>query len=277
MIYPILGDAYMTNSSKTTIQSYVKSVEKRTNHEIDDKLQKAQQYNEGVKNSLYDEDAAKALNGADGLMCYVEYPELNIYLPVYYGTSNEVLDKGCGWLEKTSLPVGGKSTHASISGHTGLPNAEMFTRLDNAKVGDVFNIHVLDRTLVYQVDNINAVTPNDTKHLLVVPDEDYVTLLTCTPYGINDKRLLVRGKRVSQEDTKTVEQSDSDNNIKEAAARADDGLQSKIDHDMRIVIIIVIIAVVVFIAACIWLSLILKRRAKYIRKEPLEEQNEKIG
>lgn len=283
IIYPIIGDAYMTNSSKTTIQNYVKTVENMSDDEIEKKLAEAQKYNENVAKGTYLEGDDTALNNADGLIGYVDIPAQDIYLPVYYGTSDEVLEKGCGWIEKTSLPVGGKSTHASISGHTGLPNAEMFTKLDQAKLGDVFYIHVLDRLLVYQVDNINTVSPNDTKHLLVEPDEDYVTLVTCTPYGINDKRLLVRGKRIFPEEEPSGQSQsslssadiDGAETTAQAAMRVDDRLQKVIDHDMRVILIIVAIAVVVFAAACIWLGRILKHRAKYARKKPSEEAHEK--
>ena len=275
IVYPIIGDAYMTNSSKTTIQSFVSNVKNMTENEIDERLKTAQEYNDGVKYQIYDKEKSKALNASDGLMCYVEMPRLDIYLPVFYGTSTEVLLKGCGWLENTSLPVGGSSTHASVSGHTGLPNAEMFTKLDHAVIGDLFYIHTLDMVLAYQVDNINTVTPNDTKHLLVEPGKDYVTLLTCTPYGINDKRLLVRGVRIFPEEEQASDDAPSEKKVVKDAQRADDGLQSKIDHDMRMILIIVVIAVIVFVAACIWLGIILRRRPKHLSGNTSEEQHEK--
>ena len=132
----------------------------------------------------------------DGIMAYVEIPRLKIREPVYHGTSAAVLEKGCGHLRNTSLPVGGKSTHAVISGHTGLADAEIFTNLTEMKKGDLFYIHVLGDILAYQVDQIKVVTPDQLEDLYIEPGKDYVTLVTCTPYGINSHRLLVRGERV---------------------------------------------------------------------------------
>ncbi len=280
VIYPIIGNIYSTNSSKETIQSYVETVEKMPKEEIDQRLQKAEQYNEQLAQGQYDESLAKAVCQADELMCYVDIPCLSIYLPVYYGTSDEVLEKGCGWLEKTSLPVGGQSTHASISGHTGLPNAEMFTKLDAMKVGDVFYIHIFNETLSYVVDNINTVTPNDTKHLLIEEGEDFVTLLTCTPYGINDKRLLVRGKRFVAGSVMDIPEASQEpqEDMTQAAVRVDKSLQRQIDQNMTVIIIIVVSAVGVFVVACIWLSIVLHRRAKYstgARKKVSEEKHGK--
>ena len=282
IIYPIVGSVYSTQSSKDSIRSYADTVQKMPKEEIDHRLEQARQYNRALAEGTVEETLSKVLCQPDGLMCYVDIPRLNIYLPVYYGTSSEVLEKGCGWLEKTSLPVGGTSTHASISGHTGLPNAEMFTKLDNARVGDVFYLHVLDETLSYVVDSINTVTPNDTEHLLIQDGQDYVTLLTCTPYGINDKRLLVRGKRFTAEPLIDTSRSQQESVVPEApaqvASRIDDSLQRQIDHHMTVIIVIVAVAVIVFIAACIWLSIVLRRRARLTasdRRLSEEEHGEK--
>lgn len=280
IIYPIAGNMYSINSSKTVINSYAKKVEKMTDEEIEKKFQNAQKYNEDIAKEIYDDGYERSLNFDDGLMCYVEIPKQEIYLPVYYGTSSEVLLKGCGWLERTSLPIGGPSTHASISGHTGLPNAEMFSKLDSCSLGDLFYIHVLDRTLVYQVDRIETVSPNDIKHLLVIEGEDHLTLITCTPYGINDKRLLVRGVRVSDETdiadgSETIGQR---TNISEAAQRANDALQKQIDQSMTVIIIIVAAAVIIFAGACVWLSRVVMFRSvkpKYARKKRSEVDNGK--
>lgn len=280
IIYPIAGNMYSINSSKTVINSYAKKVEKMTDEEIEKRFQNAQKYNEDIAKEIYDDGYERSLNFDDGLMCYVEIPKQEIYLPVYYGTSSEVLLKGCGWLERTSLPIGGPSTHASISGHTGLPNAEMFSKLDSCSLGDLFYIHVLDRTLVYQVDRIETVSPNDIKHLLVIEGEDHLTLITCTPYGINDKRLLVRGVRVSDETdiadgSETIGQR---TNISEAAQRANDALQKQIDQSMTVIIIIVAAAVIIFAGACVWLSRVVMFRSvkpKYARKKRSEVDNGK--
>ena len=132
----------------------------------------------------------------DGMMGIVEIPKIAIKLPIYHGTSDEVLQQAAGHLEGSSLPIGGESTHAVISAHRGLPSASLFTDLDQMKIGDHFLIHVLDNTLCYEVDQILVVEPEDTDALAVEEGEDLVTLLTCTPYGVNTQRLLVRGHRV---------------------------------------------------------------------------------
>ena len=132
-------------------------------------------------------------------MCYLEIPAIGVTLPIRHTTSDEVLNVAIGHLEWSSLPVGGESTHCVLSGHRGLPSAELFTNLDNLEYGDTFFIHVLGETLEYWVDQISVVLPNDYDALSVVEGEDYVTLMTCTPYGINSHRLLVRGTRIHRE------------------------------------------------------------------------------
>lgn len=135
----------------------------------------------------------------DGLIGYIEVPKIDVFLPIYHGTSKEVLDKGAGHLENTSLPVGGKSTHSVISAHSAYPTHTFFDYLPDLKEGDKFIIHVLDEILTYEVDQIKTVLPDETSDLYVIDGEDHVTLLTCTPYTINTHRLLVRGKRVAND------------------------------------------------------------------------------
>ncbi len=132
----------------------------------------------------------------NGMMGYIVLPTLGETIPIYHSTEESVLQVGIGHVVNTSFPVGGPSTHAAISGHRGLPSASLFTNLDQVKIGDCFYIKVMDQVLAYQVDQILTVLPDDTKELAIVPDEDYVTLITCTPYGINSHRLLVRGSRI---------------------------------------------------------------------------------
>ena len=141
-----------------------------------------------------------------GVMGYVDIPCINCKLPIYHGTDESVLQVAVGHLEWTSLPVGGPSTHAVISGHRGLPSAELLTHIDRLETGDKFYLHVLGEELEYRVDDIAVVLPNDTSRLRVVAGEDYVTLVTCTPYGINSHRLLVRGTRVQNSAAATSEQ-----------------------------------------------------------------------
>ena len=144
-----------------------------------------------------DEEYMSCLNlNGDGIMGYVQIPKIGIKLPIFHGTSDEVLQIGAGHLEGSSLPIGGESTHSVLSAHRGLPSASLFTDLDLMKEGDHFYINVLDETLAYEVDQILTVEPEDTTALVVEDGKDLVTLLTCTPYGVNTQRLLVRGHRV---------------------------------------------------------------------------------
>ena len=270
VLYPMFGNIYSMSTSRTAIKDYQETVEQMPDTEISEILRVANSYNQKLARGVIDQEKNRALNGDNHIMCYVDVPSQGIYLPVYFGTDKDVLERGCGWLENTSLPVGGSSTHSVISGHTGLPNAEMFTKLDMVQKGDLFYIHVLNDTLVYQVESIEAVQPNRTELLTIVPDKDYVTLLTCTPYGINDKRLLVRGERlitpVPKEDaseTEPVPQS-------EDSEEAETALTNRIRHDFLIISVIAAVAVIAFIAACIWLNVALKQKprpAKYARVE----------
>ena len=131
-----------------------------------------------------------------GIMAYVDIPKINTTLPIYHGTDDAILQVAVGHIPRTSLPVGGKGTHAVISGHRGLPSAKLFTDIDRLVDGDTFMIQVLDETLTYEVDQILTVLPDDVSALAIDPNQDYVTLVTCTPYGVNSHRLLVRGHRI---------------------------------------------------------------------------------
>lgn len=144
------------------------------------------------------------LNG-DGIMGSIEIPGITGNLMIYHGTREEVLQKGVGHLQGSSLPVGGSSTHCVLSAHCGLPNKKLFTNLDQLELGNVFYLHIMGETLAYQVDQIKVVLPDETEDIMISQDEDYVTLVTCTPYGINSHRLLVRGTRIPYEEAKRIE------------------------------------------------------------------------
>ena len=213
LLYPFVANQWNNYRQKQLISSYEQTVsEKDAAHEIDydAELQKAEAYNEALLPSILpdsfavaaasdkeDQSYMDALNIAgDEMMGIVEIPKIDIKLPIYHTTDEDVLKQAAGHLEGSSLPIGGKSTHAVISAHRGLPSASLFTDLDQMKIGDHFLIHVLDNTLCYEVDQILVVEPEDTAALAVEEGEDLVTLLTCTPYGVNTQRLLVRGHRV---------------------------------------------------------------------------------
>ena len=158
---------------------------------------------EGLLAASADYDSQLNLAGND-IMGYVEIPKISVNLPIYHGTENDSLERGIGHLLGSSLPIGGESTHTILSGHSGMASQKMFTDLEQLTVGDVFYLHVLNETLAYQVVEINTVLPYDTSLLGIVPGEDLCTLVTCTPYGVNTHRLLVRGSRIPYEEAELL-------------------------------------------------------------------------
>lgn len=205
LLYPSFADYWNSFTSSQAIASYTEQVANMDNDTYDQIWQEAYAYNAALterKNvfRLTDEQMEEYNRLLDvsglGIMCYIEIPAIDVSLPVYHGTDNTVLQIAVGHLDWTSLPVGGPGSHCVLSGHRGLPSAKLFTDLDMVKEGDVFMLQVLDETLTYEVDQIRIVEPRDTEDLLVVPGEDLCTLVTCTPYGVNSHRLLLRGHRV---------------------------------------------------------------------------------
>ena len=212
LLYPFVANQWNNYRQKQLISNYEQVVSEKEATEgidYDAERKKAEDYNEALLPCVLPDSFALAessgvdpvymntLNIAgDEMMGSVEIPKINIKIPIYHTTEEEVLNKGAGHLEGSSLPVGGANTHAVISAHRGLPSASLFTDLDQMKVGDHFLLHVLDETLCYEVDKISVVKPEDTTALAVEDGQDLVTLLTCTPYGVNTERLLVRGHRV---------------------------------------------------------------------------------
>lgn len=212
LLYPFIANEWNNYRQKRLISNYEEVVtEKEAAGEIayEAEWEKARVYNDSLLPSVLpdsfavaeasdeDEEYMSALNLAgDGIMGSVEIPKIDITLPIFHTTEEDVLEQAAGHLEGSSLPVGGESTHAVISAHRGLPSAALFTDLDKLVEGDHFLLHILDDTLCYEVDQITVVEPEETDTLAVVEGEDLVTLLTCTPYGVNSHRLLVRGHRV---------------------------------------------------------------------------------
>ena len=208
--YPNISDWYIQRHQGEVIQDYTKKTKGMSKQEIKKIKKEAEAYNKSLMNNRsiltdpFDEKAWKTLStnykkllNVNGVMAYIEIPKIKVYLPVYHGTDKETLEKGIGHLQNTSLPIGGRGTHCVLSGHSGLPTAMLFTNLDQLKLGDQFYIHVLDEILAYKVDQIEVVEPEDISLLSIEPEEDYVTLVTCTPFGKNTHRLLVRGKRTA--------------------------------------------------------------------------------
>lgn len=205
LLYPSVSNLYISIRHSQVINDYSQQVDTMENETYERLFREAEEFNAALnrRGVLYPlppelESAYRdMLDPSDmDILAYVEIPLIDVTLPIGHGTDDEVLQSCLGHLEWTSLPIGGESSHCVISGHRGLPAAELLTNIDRMEPGDIFYIHVLDKTLTYMVDNIAVVEPNDYQLLTVVEGKDYVTLLTCTPYGINSHRLLVRGTRV---------------------------------------------------------------------------------
>ena len=203
--YPTVSDWWNSFHQSRTVMRYAQSVSNMDSELYEELLASAEEYNAelsrtGMRWKMDDEQREayeKELDiGDGGIMAYIDIPKLNVTLPIYHGTSEAVLQVAIGHLECSSLPVGGESTHCIVSGHRGLPSAKLFTDLDLLVEGDTWTITVLNRTLTYEADQIRVVEPTDMSTLQIEEGEDYCTLVTCTPYGINTHRLLVRGHRV---------------------------------------------------------------------------------
>ena len=205
LLYPTISDFWNSFHQSRAISSYAEQVADLDENAYDRLWEDARTYNKTLGDRMnrfvMAEEQKKAyaalLNIADnGVMGYIEIPKVRCNLPIYHGTDEAVLQVAIGHVPGSSLPVGGESTHCVLSGHRGLPSAKLFTNLDELETGDVFMLRVLDETLTYEVDQIRTVLPNELGDLAIVEGEDYCTLVTCTPYGINSHRLLVRGHRV---------------------------------------------------------------------------------
>lgn len=234
--YPLIRNVILEYQAAGEIEKYEEALQQQESEQLNEMLAQARVYNASLvdggdtgseeaaaqtndsaggeiaaqTNDSADKETAAQANAVsvvayDDLLAvtdaigYLEIPKLNIYLPVYHGLEEETLQKGIGHIPETSLPIGGESTHCVLSGHSGLPAARLLTELDQMEEGDRFYIHVLDETLVYEVDQIAVVLPEDSSLVQIEEGKDYVTLLTCTPYGVNTHRLLVRGERVEGE------------------------------------------------------------------------------
>ena len=214
LLYPSVSDYWNSLHQTRAIATYAENVAKLDNNQYDQLWEEARAYNEALcfrSNPYYLSEEQKAqydslldVSGL-GVMGYIEIPEIDVSLPIYHGTEESVLQVAVGHLDWTSLPVGGESTHCVLSGHRGLPSAKLFTNLDKLQTGDIFMLRVLDNVLTYEVDQILIVEPQETGALRIEEGKDYCTLVTCTPYGINTHRLLVRGHRIDNlEEVKTV-------------------------------------------------------------------------
>ena len=211
LVYPSVSEYLFEKNSSVAVSTYDDSIRRMEQAHMDELRSQAQAYNRRLaqdngyskpaldeyNNPITPEDYWDILNvDGNGMMGYITIPRIHVTIPMYHGTEEEVLQVAIGHLQNTSLPVGGESTHAVLSGHRGLPSKALFTDLDQVQIGDVFYLTVLNETIYYQVDQILTVLPNETDALAITKGEDHVTLVTCTPYGVNSHRLLVRGTRM---------------------------------------------------------------------------------
>ena len=229
LVYPTVADQWNTYRQSRLISSYEKNIEEMEPEDFTAQWEKAQALNGTLtKNSIYgdvfgqdeeemqDSEYWQVLNvGGDGVMGYLSIPKINLKVSIYHGTGDEVLQTGVGHLNGTGLPIGGESTHSVLAAHRGLPSARLFTDIDQMKKGDKFYLHILDETLAYQVDQILDMVDKDDMETLenalqIEEGKDYVTLFTCTPYGVNSHRLLVRGTRVPYTGEEDIEETPVD-------------------------------------------------------------------
>lgn len=208
--YPIVGNWLSTKEHYQVISRHNEVLAQMNKEEKEREKEKAKQYNDSITERdipIVDPFSEEAETQVESKSYYnvlnigeamgtIEIPSINVNLPIYHGASEEVLSQGIGHLSNSSLPIGGKGTHSALTGHRGLPSSKLFRHLDKLEIGDVFFINTLGEKLAYKVDDIKIVLPHETNWLEIVPDKDYVTLITCEPYMINTHRLLVRGERV---------------------------------------------------------------------------------
>ena len=243
--YPSVSDWWNSFHQTRAVASYAAAVSQMKTEDYDRLFAEADDYNRklagtGMKWSMTDEEIQEynsILDVSDnGIMGYIDIPRIRQTLPIYHGTDDAVLQVAIGHLAGTSLPVGGDSTHCVVSGHRGLPSARLFTDLDRLTVGDIWTMTVLNRTVTYEVDQIRIVEPEDLSELQIVQGSDYCTLLTCTPYGFNTHRLLVRGHRIPN--------LDGDANVTADAMQVDQTLVAMVVAVIILLILVIILLIV---------------------------------
>lgn len=263
LFYPTISSRWNKYRDAMLISDYTRTVNNYSEDQYKDVFVAAKAYNdqhlsnyimdafdESTEDYILTHPYDTLLNPmGDYVMGYIEIPKIDLQLPIYHGVGTEALEKGAGHIEGTSLPIGGPGTHAVLSGHRGLPGRKLFTDLDLIKEGDQFYLQVLNETLAYEVDQILTVLPHESKALDIVPGEDLVTLVTCTPYGVNSHRLLIRGHRIPfKEEAKEEQKRDVVEKVKNA------GMEEKL----------VMIGLAVFFTLCIlfWILSEIKRRKR---------------
>lgn len=215
LLYPKISNYINEKNQIEFIKEYKENVSKMEDMARDEEYKKAENYNKylnGIENK--NNDYENILNIAkDGIMAYIEIPKISVYLPIYHGTKEEVLKKGIGHLENSSFPIGENSTHAVLTGHSGLLKAEMFTRIQELEIDDYFNIYILGEKLSYKVYQIKVVLPTEVEDIKIQDGKDLITLVTCTPYGVNTHRLLVQATRIELQGKGGFDDSQENNEI----------------------------------------------------------------
>ena len=276
LAYPLISSVVNNMAFRNESREYSRTIERMERDDIDELMESAKAYNDSLQRviltdpfdeasyGLIGENYEESLNvDGNGLIGYVEIPKIDVNLPIYHGTSIEVLSKGAGHLEHTALPIGGKSTHSVISAHSAWPGQTFFDYLETLEIGDEFYIKVLDMVLKYEVDDINVVLPDQTRNLYVVEGEDYLTLLTCTPYSVNTHRLLVRGKRVPYEKT------DEDTVITDSSTFQEGYLYL---FGYKLSYTVVAVSIIVFVVFVVTVTILIVRIRKFRSKKKGEEQ-----
>ena len=265
LLYPTISNYLYEKNSSRIVSDYDATMEQISEEERQAMLAKAREYNEKLAENpaimsdpflgTAEEDpeyqSLLNMNGA-GVMGYIRIPKIELELPVYHGTSEKVLQRGIGHISTSSLPIGGATTHAVLTGHRGLPSKLLFTDLDKMEMGDIFYLKILNETLAYQVDQILTVLPEETESLKIVNGEDYVTLVTCTPYAVNTHRLLVRGTRIPYEEA--IEQV------------PDEKITPELPFQVKLLILAIIILIMIFVFYLIGKKMRKKRKGRKERK-----------
>lgn len=262
LLYPTISNAYNTWLQSQAIAEYSQQANQMDQALYEQEMAKAQAYNAALLERENPYELSSQLLGqyedtlaltSQGIMAYVQIPSINVTLPIAHGTSEDVLKDKIGHLEWSSLPVGGENTHCVISGHRGLPSAELFTNIDHLQLGDKFYLHVLGQSLEYQVYNIAVVEPEDQRLLRIEEGQDLVTMVTCTPYGINSHRLLVQGVRIGIGDP-------------------DQGQDIYVKNEITAIDVVVLVSVILVAIAVVAFVTVLLRS----KKKKGGQQNEKI-
>lgn len=280
--YPLIGNMINYFDQLSVINTYNNAVAELNEQEVQEALKKAEQYNQSLNGSVVADPFAEeeeqesvefghgydALNLEDLTIAYIKIPKINADLPIYNSTNHLALQKGVGHLENTALPVGGKGTHCVLTGHSALPASTIFTDLEKMEIGDYFYIYVLDQILAYRIDQIKVVEPTDTSELKINKEQDYITLITCTPYSVNTHRLLVRGVR----DDSVLSDPSKDKSITSAdeITKQKDFFSLLLGNQYLVISTIVIAALLVVI-----IILIIVKRKKKKGERKLKHENKK--